>query len=61
MQYRRAFIPGAAYFFTVVTEQRRPLFDDEVNIELLRQAFRNVKRKRSFDIEAIVYRWQIII
>ncbi len=54
MQYRRAFIPGAAYFFTVVTEQRRPLFDNEANIDLLRQAFRTVKEKRPFGIEAIV-------
>ena len=54
MQYRRAFIPGASYFFTLVTEKRRALFNDEKNVDILRQAFRQVKTKRPFTIEAIV-------
>ena len=54
MQYRRAFIPGASYFFTLVTEKRRPLFKDKDNIDLLRQAFRHIKEKRPFDLDAIV-------
>ena len=29
MQYRRAYIPGSRYFFTLVTEQRRKLFIDD--------------------------------
>ena len=54
MQYRRAFIPGGSFFFTLVTERRRKFFNDENNVEILRQAFRSVKAKRPFNIEAIV-------
>ncbi|WP_089724712.1 REP-associated tyrosine transposase [Candidatus Thiosymbion oneisti] len=54
MEYRRAFIPGGSFFFTLVTEKRCPLFDNEHNVDVPRQAFRNVKEKRPFDIEAIV-------
>ena len=42
MHYRRAFVPGATYFFTIVTAHRRPVFHDEAALELLRQAFRHV-------------------
>lgn len=54
MRYRRAFVAGGSYFFTVVTEKRRRLFADVGNIMLLRQAFRSVMRKRPFTINAIV-------
>ncbi len=54
MRYRRAFIPGGSFFFTLVTEQRRLFFLDGKNVDTLREAFRNVKTKRPFDIEAIV-------
>jgi putative transposase len=50
MQYRRAFIPGGSYFFTVVTYQRRKLFVEEQNIDILREAFRQVMLKRPFSI-----------
>jgi putative transposase len=54
MQYRRAFVPGGSFFFTVVTERRRPLFNDKANVNLLREAFRTVKNKRPFTLDAIV-------
>ncbi|MDH3899942.1 MAG: transposase [Gammaproteobacteria bacterium] len=54
MQYRRAFVPGGSYFFTVVTEQRCRLFADTANVTLLRQAVRSVMRNRPFTIDAIV-------
>ncbi len=54
MEYRRAFIPGGSLFFTLVTDKRRPLFHDGKNVGTLREAFRNVKIKRPFDIDAIV-------
>ena len=54
MQYRRAYIQGGRYFFTLVTEQRRKLFIDETNVDLLYQAFRHVMKKRPFAIDAIV-------
>jgi putative transposase len=36
--YRRRFTPGGTYFFTVVTQGRRPLFGDEHNRRFLRAA-----------------------
>ena len=51
--YRRNFIPGGTYFFTVTVVDRRS--DCLVrNIELLRQSFRLARRKRPFEIDAIV-------
>jgi len=40
MQYRRAFVLGGSFFFTLVTEKRRPLFSDTGNIDTLREASR---------------------
>ncbi|EXJ13935.1 hypothetical protein D779_3135 [Imhoffiella purpurea] len=54
MRYRRAFIPGGTFFFTLVTEQRRPLLAEQPAIDCLREAFRAVKTKRPFQIDAIV-------
>jgi len=54
MQYRRANISGASYFFTLVTEKRQQLFLDDINVNLLRQAFRHVMKKRPFVIDAAV-------
>ena len=50
--YRRAFQPGGCYFFTLVTEQRRPLLID--NIDRLRRAFRVGIERRPLQIDAIV-------
>jgi putative transposase len=54
MRYRRAFQPGGSFFFTVVTARRRPVFSSEIAVALLRDAFRAVRQKRPFDIDAIV-------
>jgi putative transposase len=54
MNYRRAFIPGGSWFFTLVTESRRPVFASSENISVLREAFRSVKTKHPFTIDAIV-------
>jgi putative transposase len=54
MEYRRSRIPGATYFFTVVTYQRQPLFVELDNIELLREVFREVKAASPFEIDAMV-------
>jgi putative transposase len=53
-QYRRIKIKGGTYFFTVNCHQRseNTLLTD--NIGLLRLAFRNVKAKHPFHIDAIV-------
>ena len=54
MNYRRVYIEGGSYFFTVVTEKRRKLFADENNIKLLRTAFKTVMKRRPFIIDAAV-------
>ncbi len=54
MQYRRAFVPGGSYFFTLVTWQRKPIFDNADAVNILRNAFRAVRATRSFEIDAIV-------
>ena len=54
MQYRRAINPGGTFFFTLVTEQRRPLLASQESIAVLREAFRSVKAHRPFQIDAIV-------
>ncbi len=52
MEYRRCYQSGARYFFTVVTENRKPILID--NIERLRAAFRLCLSRYPFAIEAIV-------
>ncbi|WP_445371254.1 hypothetical protein ACH518_19205 [Methylomonas sp. HW2-6] len=52
--YRRVYIPGGCYFFTVVTYRRQPIFADERNVAWLRQAFKIVKVKRPFELTAAV-------
>lgn len=37
-RYRRAAVPGASYFFTVVTERRQPILTDPSVREALREA-----------------------
>jgi putative transposase len=51
--YRRNFLSGGSFFFTLnLAERRLRLLTD--HIDLLRQAFRDVRRRHPFDIEAIV-------
>ena len=54
MQYRRAFVSGGCFFFTLVTERRRKLFMDNATVDLLRQSLRHVMTKRPFTIDAVV-------
>jgi REP-associated tyrosine transposase len=51
--YRRNFVPGGSYFFTVNLLDRRSRLLTE-NIELLRAAFRDVHKGHPFTIEATV-------
>ena len=51
--YRRAFVPGATYFFTVnLADRRRTLLVD--HIDLLRKAFRYTRQRHPFTIDAMV-------
>lgn len=54
MRYRRVRIPGAAYFFTQVTANRRPIFADRDNARLLMECIGHVQSSRPFDVEAHV-------
>jgi putative transposase len=53
VRYRRNFIPGGTFFFTVTLHDRRSsLLVD--HIVALRQAFRVCRQERPFDIDAVV-------
>ncbi|MBI3773509.1 MAG: transposase [Gammaproteobacteria bacterium] len=54
MRYRRAFVSGCSFFFTVVTEQRRPLLVSPEAVNILRMAFRVVRSTHPFEVDAIV-------
>jgi len=51
--YRRNFVPGGSFFFTVnLVERKRSLLTD--HISLLREAFRGIQQRHPFTIDAIV-------
>ncbi len=52
--YRRAKTPGATYFFTVVTQGRKPWFNNEASINILRKAFQVTMNEKPFTMEAAV-------
>lgn len=52
--YRRAFIPGGTYFFTVVTEDRAPLFDNDNARVLLGNVMRRCISRYPHDVLAMV-------
>jgi putative transposase len=54
MRYRRAKLPGGSFFFTVVTERRHALLTAPDVVDVLRTAFRVVRERRPFRIEAAV-------
>jgi putative transposase len=53
-EYRRHYVPGAMVFFTVVTHERRKLFEYELARRCLREAIAVVRAKRPFTMDAIV-------
>ncbi|NHI00795.1 transposase [Oceanimonas sp. MB9] len=53
MQYRRMWRQGGTFFFTVTLADRRRALLTE-HITLLREAFRQVKRRHPFELDAIV-------
>ena len=52
--YRRAYVPGGTYFFTVVTEGRAPLFANGNARSLLGNVMRQCVSRYPFEIDAIV-------
>ena len=51
--YRRYYVKGGTYFFTVVTHGRRQLFRDPFARQTLRNSIQEIRRNRPFQIFAI--------
>jgi putative transposase len=54
MRYRRVFIPGATYFFTLVVHERAPIFTDPDVVDLYRRAVYKVRKAWPFALDAEV-------
>ena len=52
--YRRFFVPGGTYFFTLVAYQRRPRFAQPSDVQRLRDAVAFVQREQPFRFLAAV-------
>ena len=52
--YRRNYVPGGTYFFTLVTEGRRPILTSDTARACLTEAFKTVMADRPFELTAIV-------
>lgn len=52
--YRRVFVPGGTYFFTVVTYRREPWLIADDARAALREAIERCRAKRPFDVDAWV-------
>lgn len=52
--YRRARVHGGTYFFTLVTHQRRPVFESDVARSILGGCFREASQQWPMSVEAIV-------
>ena len=54
MRYRRANLTGGTYFFTLVTEGRRPVFRERETVTQLLQAVETVRSRHPFEMDAYV-------
>ena len=54
MRYRRITVPGATYFFTLVTYGRTPLLSDADNVTRWHRALAKVRHVRPFELDAEV-------
>jgi REP-associated tyrosine transposase len=52
--YRRYFVEGGTYFFTVVTADRQPIFRDELARTILGRILREQRERMPFETVAIV-------
>src|SRR4051794_23638691 len=52
--YRRAFVPGGTYFFTVVTEGWAPILCDPRARLAMRTAIRTCRDRWPFQVDAVV-------
>lgn len=53
-RFLRAFVPGGMFFFTLVTNARRPLFEHSQARTLLRRSIAEVRRRWPFQSQGIV-------
>ena len=53
-EYRRYFVPGGTFFFTLVADQRRPILTSELGRRCLRASFERERGKRPFELVAFV-------
>jgi putative transposase len=53
-EYRRAWLGGGTFFFTVVTYKRHPIFEDKAAIDLLNRCFQAVASEYPYNIETMV-------
>lgn len=63
-QYRRWFVPGGTFFFTVVSYGRRPILTTEEGRRILRVAIETVRRRSPFEILATVLlsdHWHLVM
>ena len=62
--YRRWFVPGGTFFFTVVTYGRRPILTTDDGRRILRTAIKTIQEDRSFTLFATVLlpdHWHLIM
>src|SRR5262245_49351778 len=52
--FRRLYVPGGMYFFTLVTQDRQPILTENTSRDYLRIALRTEQAKRAFTINAFV-------
>jgi len=52
--FRRAYVPGGSFFFTVVTEQRAPILCTDTSRVFLRTAIPECRQQWPFRIDALV-------
>jgi len=62
--YRRWFVPGGMFFFTVVTYRRCPILGTDAARHFLRSAVETIRKKRPFELFASVLlpdHWHLIM
>jgi REP-associated tyrosine transposase len=52
--YRRCYVPGGSYFFTVVTERRAGILANDKARDCLREAIRHCRQQLPFRVDALV-------
>lgn len=52
--YRRAYVPGGSFFFTLVTERRAPIFRSPTARTCLATALRDYRNRWPFRLDALV-------